>query len=287
VVEGRLPVADDEVALGKLTADDLRIGVGDEVEIGSNYGTRAGTVVGFVVLPTVGPLEQDRASLGTGLLLPPPFLDKLVAASSDQLGLSGTAIADSLATFVAIDLDDGIDPTRWVDEHTTAMTAWDLSATPPLTYANPVRPPVVVDVGSMERIPALLAGVLVVAMSVAVVTGIASGTRARRRELAILRALGASKGQLRASVRWHALAVVAFGLAAGLPAGVALGRVAYGAFAGAIGATAEPVVPPAQLGALAILMFALGLGAATLPGRWVSSRSTVSVALRAETPASA
>jgi hypothetical protein len=287
VVEGRLPTADDEVALGKLTADDLRVQVGDEVEVTSQYGTRSGTVVGLVILPAVGALESDRASLGTGLLLPPPFMDQLMSASSDQLGMSGAAIADSLASFVVIDLDDGIDHAQWLQDHSAAMLEWDPFANPPLAYAEPVRPPVVVDVSAMEGVPALLAGVFVLAMSAAVVTGIATGTRARRRELAIVRALGASKGQVRASVRWHALAVVAFGLAVGLPVGVALGRVAYSAFAGSIGATAEPVVPPARLGALVVITFAVGLGAATLPGRWVSSRSTVSAALRAETAAPA
>src|SRR4051794_26804533 len=54
---------------------------------------------------------------------------------------------------------------------------------------------------------------------------------------------------------------------------------------------AELVVNPSlvtdRIGGLVGLVFALGVAAATLPGRWVSSNATVSAALRAETPAPA
>jgi hypothetical protein len=282
VVQGRLPELDDEVALGKLTADELGIEIGDQVEITSQYGPRTGTVTGFVVLPAVGALESDRTSLGTGLLLPAPFMDAMADGASDALGLSGKEIADSLGSFVVIDLADDVDPDEWVRDHEEAMADWDPFGVTPLTYAEPVRPPVVIDVEAAQRVPALLAGVLAVAMSVSVVAGVAAGTRARRRELAILRALGGSQAQIRASVRWHALAVVAFGLVVGLPLGITLGRTAYSAFAQSIGATPEPVVPLALLGALVVVAFVLGLAAAALPARWVSSRSTVSEALRTD-----
>jgi putative ABC transport system permease protein len=282
VVSGRLPIAADEVALGKLTADELGVDVGDEVDVTSRYGDRTGTVTGFVVLPTVGPLESDRASLGTGLLLPPAFLDELMAGAAESLGMSGAAIADSLGSFVVIDLEDGVDPAAWLRAHEESMVAWDPFGTPPLAYTEPVRPSVVIDIEAMQSVPALLAAVLAAAMSVSVVAGVAAGTRARRRELAILRALGGSARQVRASVRWHALAVVATGLVLGLAPGVALGRTAYSAFARSIGAAADPRVPLGLLGVLVVAVLALGIAAAALPGRHAASHATVADALRAE-----
>jgi ABC-type antimicrobial peptide transport system permease subunit len=109
-------------------------------------------------------------------------------------------------------------------------------------------------------------------MAVSVVTGIASGTRARRRELAVLRVLGGVPRQVRASVRWHALVVVAIGLAVGLPVGIAAGRVAYNAFARDIGAATTPAVPPLLLGLIVLTGSVLALLAAAGParsaGRW-------------------
>lgn len=282
VVSGRLPTAADEVALGNLTADELGVDVGDEVNITSRYGGRTGTVTGFVVLPTVGPLESDRASLGNGLLLPPAFLDELMAGAAESLGMSGAAIADSLGSFVVIDLEEGVDPGAWLREHEESMVAWDPFGTPPLAYAEPVRPSVVIDIEAMQSVPTLLAAVIAAAMSVSVVAGVVAGTRARRRELAILRALGGSARQVRASVRWHALAVVATGLVLGLAPGVALGRAAYSAFARSIGVAADPRVPLGLLGVLVVAVLALGVAAAALPGRRVASHATVADALLAE-----
>ena len=280
VAEGRLPRRDDEVALGQLTADELDVEVGDEVHVSSQYGDRVGTVTGFVVLPAVGALESDRTSLGTGLLLPEAFLDALAAAAAEGLGMSGAEIADSAGTFIVIDLEPGVDPSAWLRDHEREMVAWDPFGIPPLVYPEPVRPPVVVDVEAMQRVPALLAGVLALAMSASVVAGVTSGTNGRRRELAILRALGGSPGQVRASVRWHALAVVGTGLVIGLPLGVALGRSVYTAFARSLGATPDPLVPFGWLAALVVGATVLGLAAATVPGRGATGRGTVAQTLR-------
>jgi hypothetical protein len=282
VVQGRLPRGDDEVALGQLTANELGVGVGDEVTISVQYGERVGTVTGFVVLPAVGAVESDRASLGTGVLLPPPFVDEIVGGAADQLGLSGPEIADSLGSFIVIDLEPGVDPAAWVDEHEAAMVAWDPFGVPPLTYSEPVRPPVVVDVEASQRIPELLDGVLALAMGVSVVAGVASGTNGRRRELAIFRALGGSAGQVRSSVRAHALAVVGTGLLVGLPLGVALGRTAYSAFAESLGAPPDPLVPAGWLAVLTASVLVLGFAAAIVPARRATSRGTLAHALRTD-----
>ena len=282
VVSGRLPQGDDEVALGKLTAAELGVEVGDEVDVSSHYGERRGRVAGLVVLPTVGPLESDRASLGTGLLLPPAFMDELMAEGAASLGSTGAAVADSLGSFVVIDLEDGVDPAAWLQEREASMTSWDPFGAAPITYTAPVRPPVVIDIEAMQRVPALLAAVLAGAMAASVVAGVAAGTRARQQELAVFRALGGSASQVRASVRWHSLAVVGAGLVLGIVPGVALGRTAYRAFAVSIGAAADPVVPVAMLAVLVVATLAIGLAAAVLPARRATSRATVAQALAAE-----
>lgn len=279
VAEGELPRTDDEVALGQLTADELDVEIGDEVDVSTQWGKRSAKVTGFVVLPAVGALESDRTSLGTGVLLPAAFLDAAAAEAAGGPGRSAGEIADASAAFVAIDLEPGGDAETWVAEHEGAMAEWDPSGQA-LVFTEPVRPPVVVDVQAMQRVPALLAGVLALAMALGVVAGVGSGTRARRRELAIVRALGGTSGQVRASVRWHAVAVVGIGLVGGLPLGVALGRTAYHAFARTLGAVPDASVPLVWLGVLAVAVLALGPAAAAVPGRRSAVRGTVAGSLR-------
>jgi ABC-type lipoprotein release transport system permease subunit len=280
IAQGRMPQTDDEVALGQLTADALDVGIGEQVEVSSQWGERTATVTGFVVLPAVGALESDRASLGTGLLLPAPFLDALATSAAEGSGTSAPELADASASFVAVDLEAGVDAEAWLRDHEDDMLEWDPYGVAPLTFTEPVRPPVVVDVEAMQRVPALLAGVLALAMVVAVVAGVAAGTRARRRELAVLRALGGSARQVRASVRWHALAVVGTGLVVGIPLGIALGRTGYHAFARTLGATPEASVPLLWLGVQAVVVLTLAPAAAAVPGRRSARRGTIVEALR-------
>src|SRR4030095_5255331 len=106
--------------------------------------------------------------------------------------------------------------------------------------------------------------------------GIASGIRARRRELAVLRALGGTPRQIRASVRWHAIALVAVGLVVGLPVGVVVGRVAFGAFARDLGAAPRPFVPLLLVIVIVVVVLATGLAASVVPAqRAVARRDAV------------
>lgn len=62
----------------------------------------------------------------------------------------------------------------------------------------------------------------------------------RRRELAILKALGFDRGQVRATVPWHATSFVAVALVVGVPLGAAAGRWVWRMFADNLGIAAEP-----------------------------------------------
>jgi ABC-type antimicrobial peptide transport system permease subunit len=72
---------------------------------------------------------------------------------------------------------------------------------------------------------------------------LASSLRGRRRELAIMAALGLERRQLAATVLWHAIAVALAAAFLATPAGAAVGRVAWRAFAGEFHVPARPVVP--------------------------------------------
>jgi len=267
VIEGHAPTGDGEVALGALTAEDLGVDLGDEVTLTMPYGERTASVSGTVVLPAVGPFESDRSSLGTGVLLPAPLFEAILGQSEEQTGKTGAELARGLGAFVVIDLAEGTDPEAFFDELGTEPVAWGPFGEPPFQYTEPVRPATVLDIAAMRTIPSWLAGALSVALATSVVAGITAGTRGRRRELAVVNAMGATRRQLRRSIRVHSLAVVGAGLLVGLPAGVVLGRLGFRLFAEDLGAAPDPTVPPGLLVAVTVAGLALALGAAALAGR--------------------
>lgn len=281
MVEGELPVADDEIALGTLTARQLGLSVGDEALVSTPFGERRATVRGLVVLPPIGPFLGDRASLGTGVLLPAPLFEAVLAGSESGTGLAPVDFADALGSFVAIDLLPGVDGHQFLGAISDELGTWDVEGVRPFVYPGPVRPATVADVAAMRAVPVALAGVFALAMAASLGLGITVATRARRRELALLRALGATGRQLRASVRWHALVVVATGLVVGLPLGTALGRASYRAFATGLGTLPDPVVSLSWIGVLVVATMGTGLLAAAGPGRR-AARTTAGEVLRGE-----
>jgi hypothetical protein len=246
----------------------------------SPNGERIARISGLVVLPAIGPFESDRMSLGRGALLSAALYDTLLDQARDLTDMSGSELADQFAGFVAIDFADGVDPAEFMAEIRDQLPGWDPYDAPPEVFTDPVRPATVVDVDSMRQVPVLLAGAFAVTMAASVVAGIASGTRARRRELAIVRALGGTPRQIRASVRWHAIVVVALGLAVGLPIGVIVGRVAFAAFARDLGAAPRPFVPILLVIVTILVVLAIGLAAAVMPARRAVAHGDANESLR-------
>ena len=235
VVDGHVPTGADEIGIGARTADDLGVGVGDEVTIGSPYGEHDVQVSGIVVLPTVGPLESDSTSVGTGALLPAPLLEATYDGAEEATGMTPVELADVSAALVVVDLAPGVDPQAFVDDLGEGILRWDGSGAFLRVYAEPLRPAAIIDVAAMRGVPALLAGVFGLAMIGTVVAGLISGTRARRHEIAVLRALGATPRQRGLSIRVHAVTTMVVGLVVGLPLGVLLGRLAFRYFADLLG----------------------------------------------------
>lgn len=267
VVMGELPVAADEIALGAQTADQLGLGVGDEVEVSNDFGNRLGRVTGVVVLPALGPFESDRTGTGTGVLLAGLFFDALVAEGEVASDAPVGSIRTQLDTFIAIDLRDGVEPAAFLESIDDALVSWDVNGYLPFKYPTPVRPPQIADVEAMRRVPVALGALFAVAMAIGLALGIASATRARRHELAVLRALGCSSRQLGASVYWHALTVVSVALVVGAPIGIAAGRSLYESFAGDLGVVITPVVSMAWTIGVIVAAVVVGVLAAAGPAQ--------------------
>jgi FtsX-like permease family len=259
VVRGRLPRGPGEVAVGALTADDLGLHIGDTVDLaGDTIDPHPVTVTGVVVLPALGPFAADRAGPGLGILLP-------------QESIRPAAL-DQLATFVGIRLTPGAvadEVAGWLRE---GMTAWESTPGSTQQFAAPIRPPEIVNAGSVRSIPDLVGFLFAAATLTQLGIAVALSVRSRRRELGTLRALGFTRGQLHRSVGVQAVATMAAALAVSLPIGVVLGRVAWRAFADRLGVLTDPSTSARALlaAALAALVMAWVV---SLPGQAVATGS--------------
>ena len=253
VVGGRLPVARDEVALGSRFALESGIEVGDQVSLaGDGLVTDAAEVTGLVVLPAVGPLQSDRSSPGYGMLVPEAMLEP--------------QLAEGLLSHIGVSLRDGADSRAVLDSVTDDLRRVDPNSVT-LTYAEPVLPPEIVETRAVRTVPLAVAGIVAVAAFVALVTAMVASVRARRQEIAVLRALGFTSSQTRRSIRVQSLAVEAASLVIGVPAGIIAGRYAWRTFATELGVVPTPSVPSGGLLAIVVgALLAAGLASA-LPER--------------------
>jgi hypothetical protein len=261
--EGRLPRAQDEIALGARTLRTIRSHVGATVTV-SLAGFRPArlTVVGTAVFPTL----SDRLGLGSGStmtvgglrhLLPrgvpfPPF-DTLLVRFRPQAGV--VAGADALARRVT---QDG-----------------------PFNVSGPATPTDLVNFGRVQDLPFLLGMALGLLALVTIVHLLLTAVRRRRRDFAILRVIGLTRGQVRATVGWQAATLACAALAIGVPTGVLLGRAAWRVFAGQLGIVPVVAVPWQALTAMAAIALAVAVAAAALPGE-SAARSAPATILRSE-----
>ncbi|MFJ8927871.1 ABC transporter permease [Streptomyces sp. NPDC102364] len=113
---------------------------------------------------------------------------------------------------------------------------------------------------------ALLALAVVIAL-LGIANTLTLALHERTRELGLLRAVGQTRGQLRAMVRWESVLVAAFGTAGGLVLGGFLGWVLVKASDGASDSAFAFALPPVQLAVVALVGLAAGGLAGLRPAR--------------------
>ncbi|GAA1917456.1 ABC transporter permease [Streptomyces durmitorensis] len=124
--------------------------------------------------------------------------------------------------------------------------------------------------GGIDMMLTLVYALLALAVLIALL-GIANtltlAIHERTRELGLLRAVGQTRAQLRAMVRWESVLVAAFGTAGGLVLGGFLGWVLVKASDGATSSAFAFAVPPVQLAVVVLVGLAAGALAGLRPAR--------------------
>jgi FtsX-like permease family len=258
ITTGIPPAAADEVALGAATMRAARTAIGRTVDLvldqaGGHPKPVRMRVVGTVIVP---PNPFLATNLGQGAAIALPGYLRI-----DPAGRPGAS--PFLVRFApGVSRDAGL-----------ASVASDLKGLPNPFVAAAERPANVASLARIAGVPILLSGLLALIAAGTLAHTLASSTRSRRHDLAILKTLGFTRRQIRHAITWQATTITAIALLIGLPAGIAGGRWAWRVFATQLGVLPDPVVPlatilitiPAALALASLLAAAPGQAAARTP----------------------
>lgn len=249
-VAGRPPAAPGEVALGPRTADRLGLGVGDTTSARPANGSPVLLAVTGIVVR-----RGDAAdALGEGGVVVPVQLRTLstgaaLSVDADVLAVPGRA--DTVYNEVSYRLE----------AHRTEV------------------PSEIRNLGDLLMLPELLAVVLSLVGGAAVVHTLLAAGRRHGRDLAVIAVLGATPGQVRATLAVAAAATVLPAVLVGVPIGLGLGRVVWWEVATSTGVGGDVTVPVTLLLAVVLMLLAGALLATLVPaGRAVRTPPAAALA---------
>ena len=231
LLAGHAPSGPGEVALGALTMRAVHARLGEDVRVAVDFSTgvagpqqaRVMRVVGEAVFPDFGLPGLSDTDLGSGAF---------VAASLLSEGGQSQTCPAQVTCYDAFLLRyrPGTDAAAAA---TTLLAAATTADCPPgaCTVTGAQQPGDIQDYAAVRDTPLLLGAVLA-ALAIGTLTHVLlTGVRRRRRDLAVLKALGLTRAQLQGAVAWEATALASAALLVGVPAGIVAGRLAWAAFA--------------------------------------------------------
>jgi predicted lysophospholipase L1 biosynthesis ABC-type transport system permease subunit len=146
---------------------------------------------------------------------------------------------------------------------------------------GPTRPPEIDRMRHVAWFLPTLAVLMCVLALIAVAHALVTTARRRRRELALLKAIGFKRGQVRATLEWEASTLAIVGIVLGIPAGVVVGRLAWSLVAHNIGVATTVALPALELALVVPATLLIVNAVAYFPAR-AAARTRTSVALAVE-----
>jgi hypothetical protein len=270
ILSGHTVESADQVVVGPITLAALHKHVGDTVTTAT--GGPVLRIVGTAAFPAVatggGHMEMGSGADVATALLPPiarnPFNDPLTGPNLALLRLRA-----------------GVDRAAAVQRLQKIAAATSNSANFGVALTPVQRPAEIVNYRSMGTTPALLGGGLALGAAVALALTLVASVRRRRRDLALLKALGFTRRQLASALAWQSTVAVGVGVVIGTPLGIAVGRTLWDAFAGEIHVVPAPTVPAVTVAIVVVGGLILANLVATWPGR-TAARTPTALVLRAE-----
>jgi hypothetical protein len=267
LVSGRRPMNAHEIVLGAKTMRELHKGIGDRVTLRSRGRARALTVVGQVVLPSLGRGSFTPTDLGEGAATVASVVAQVPAGPGSYNfflfryapSADASALSAQLSAFA----------------HKTGCPG-DAC----LLDTHRVLPP---DVQSYDRVratPAVLAATLALLGLAVLGHALVTSIRRRRREVAVLKTMGFVNRDVAVAVAWHASAFAVVSVVVGVPLGLALGHWLWSSFANQLGIPGTTTFPVWAAAVVPVVIVAANLLAA-LPAR-AAARISPARVLRSE-----
>jgi hypothetical protein len=236
VLQGRVPDADDEIALGRVSARDLGVGIGDEVVVDGANGSVPLTVTGLVVVPAI--------------------------EGGDGLGLGGMVTPEALR---AIDAEAAFSMVRMTPRDGAPADLADRIEQETGMQVGPSEPPsALVNLDQVRAVPFLVAGAFAALLALSLGHQLVVALMRRRRDVAVLQALGAGRRWVTSTVHTQATALAVAAMVVGLPLGYLVGRWLYRGYMRRIGAPDDVVVPAWWVIATVVAMLAVANGVAAV-----------------------
>jgi hypothetical protein len=260
-----------QVVLGAETLAQLHKRVGETVKVSDDTGKSTTLlVVGTATFPAVG--GSQHTEMGTGALLDFRLIPKSARNIFDLPG-GGPNV-------VLVRLNTPTEAGAMARLHKITKVL-ERAAQDEVGIIGAQRPAEVVNAGTLRATPSYLAFALAASAVGALGLTLIASVRRRRRDLALLKALGFTQRQLAAAVAWQATVAAVIGLAVGVPVGALIGRELWTSFARSLYVVPEPTVPilPVVLVVVGALLFANLV--ALLPGR-SAARTSPALVLRSE-----
>jgi hypothetical protein len=215
--------------------------VGQSVQVTANHEnsptqdkTAVMRVVGVVVLPNFARGTFAPTGLGSGAVVTADVLS--------EPNLSTGCTEPLCYNFFLLRYRPGTDQAAQNAGLTKALRAAGCPIGSCATTGDQ-RPTEIRNYASVRDVPLVLGTVLAVLAVATLAHVLLTSVRRRRRDLAVLKALGLTRAQVLRLVGWQASALAAVALVAGLPLGVIAGPQAWVFFADAAGVSARPDVP--------------------------------------------
>ena len=226
----------------------MRVLVGNE--------SRRFRVVGRAVFPDVGDIGQ----LGRGAYLTFDAVDGIGGARSPH-------------NVVLVKFAPGADRDAAVASLRRAIA--------PIPLTSAALPRDLASFGRVDGLPIAVAAILGIMAGAVLVYTLLTAIRRRRRDLAVLKALGCLRRDVARIVTVQAVTLGVLALVIGLPIGVLLGRLVWQRFVDWQGIPSVPTVSAPALALIAVAVLVAAMVIAVVPAR-VAARTAPADALRAE-----
>lgn len=274
VLSGHGLDAPDQVVLGALTLSQLHKQVGDTVEVADGLGASTTLrIVGTATLPATGVAGLPHLEMGTGALLSFELIPERAR------NIFADPITGPNAIFVR--LRPGADRTAALGSLQRTAGLLSNSANFGVSVEGVRRPAEIVNYRTMTSTPTLIGIALGAGAMTALGLTLIASVRRRRRDLALLKTLGFTRGQVAAAVAWQASVATAIGTVIGVPVGIALGRQLWVLFAREIHVLPVPDAPAAPVAFAAVGALVLANVVAVVPAV-LAARTPAALVLKAE-----